>query len=83
MVLKSDDVSVNINDIQNILSKLCRGALVFLVAVIFLCMGIRTLQVEGAPTGLGSLFRLGLGNVNFNTLVNFLPHTPVGTTQFP
>ena len=69
--------------LQYVLNELCRGALVFLVAIILLRVGIRTLQVEGAPTDLKSLLRLGLGNVNFNTLVNFLPHTPVGATQIP
>lgn len=53
------------------------------MAVVLLHVGIRTLQVEGAPTGLKSLLRLGLGNVNFNTLVNFLPHAPVSAAQSP
>ena len=53
------------------------------MAIILLHFGIRTLQVEGAPTDLRSLLRLGLGNVNFNTLVNFLPHDSVSVTQIP
>ena len=61
------------------LNKLRRGFLVFLVAVILFHFGIRQLQVEGAPTGLKSLCRLGLGIADFNALVNFLPHTPVGS----
>ena len=68
--------------LQHVLTELCRGALVFLVAVILLHFGIRTLQVEGAQTDLRSLLRLGLGNVNFNTLVNFLPHAPVSAVPF-
>ncbi len=75
-------MSSNAGETARILTSF-RGVLVFLVAVILLHFGIRTLQVEGAPTGLSSLFRLGLGNVNFNTLVNFLPHAPVGAAQLP
>ena len=63
------------------LNILRRGGVVFLVACILLHLGIRQLQVQGAPTGLKSLLRLGLGHVDFNTLVGFLPHGPVGAAQ--
>ena len=64
-----------------ILNELRRAGVVFLVAGIELHNGIRELQVAGAPTGLKSLLHLGLGQVNFNTLVGFLPHSPVGAAQ--
>lgn len=66
-----------------VLNEFCSGALVVLVAVFLLRFGNCTLQVEGALTDLMSSFRLGLGNVDFNTLVNFLPHAPVRATQCP
>lgn len=66
---------------SSILNKLRRSALVFSVTAVFLHLGIRTLRIEGAPTGLKSLFRLGLGTVDFNTLVHFLPYYPVGAAQ--
>lgn len=53
------------------------------MAIILLHFDIRTLQVEGAPTDLRSLLHLGLGNVNINALVNFLPNDPVSATQIP
>lgn len=64
-----------------ILNESRRAGVVFLVAGILLHRGIRELQIEGAPTGLKSLLHLGLGQVNFNTLVGFLPHDPVRAAQ--
>lgn len=50
----------------------------FLVtAIVLLHFGIVNLQHQGAPTDIRALFRLGLGDANFSTLVNFLPQDHV------
>lgn len=48
-----------------------------LATVVLLRFGVLTLQHEGAPTDVVSLFKLGLGKANFDTTVNFLPYGPV------
>ena len=45
--------------------------------VVFLVLGLLTLKHENTSTGLKTIFRLGLGELSFFTLVNFIPRAPV------
>lgn len=51
--------------------------LLLATATTFLILGLQTLVSENARTDLKSLSRLGLGELSFFTLVNFLPRAPV------
>lgn len=49
--------------------------------MMFLRLGMLTLQDEGARTDVRSLFSLGLGSVSFFALVNILPYDPVRSPE--
>lgn len=46
----------------------------------FFGLGLQTLKHENARTDFKSLSHLGLGQLSFFTLVNFLPKAPVSLT---
>lgn len=48
-----------------------------MMMVVFFILGLLTLKHKNTSIGLKTLFRLGLGELNFFTLVDFMPRASV------